>query len=173
MVTTISTRIHAANSGPTISEMRGDGAMRNRSKKPLSMSRTVQNPRPTPAKPEPMQHASGRYQLTERSVGKPGILVMAKNVPLNAIVWNTGMANAGKKADGSRRMLRRPRSASPRTSAAPRPVGTQLAAGAGPAGDVIVVIGRPIVSTGCAAPGQWIPRRSDGNRGSPPPRCRR
>jgi hypothetical protein len=31
-----------------------------------------------------MQHASGRYQFTERSVGKPGIFVMAKNVPLNA-----------------------------------------------------------------------------------------
>ena len=111
---TISTRIQAVNSGPTISEMRGDGAMRKRSKKPLSMSRTVLKPRPTPAKPEPMQHASGRYQLTERSVGKPGILVIAKNVPLNAIVWKIGMASAGKKAEGSRRMLRSPRSAKPR-----------------------------------------------------------
>src|SRR6185436_11359259 len=81
VVTTITTRNHAVNSGPTTSDERGDGAMRNRSKNPLSMSQTVENPSPTPAKPEPMQQASGRYQFTERSVGKPGILVMAKNVP--------------------------------------------------------------------------------------------
>ena len=113
-VTTISTRIHAVNSGPMISDERGEGAIRSLSKNPLMMSRTVLKPMPTPAKPDPMQQASGRYQLTERSVGKPGISVMAKNVPLNAMVWKTGIATAGKNADGSRRMLRKPRSAKPR-----------------------------------------------------------
>ena len=150
---TIITRNHAANSGPTISEMRGDGAMRNRSKKPLSMSRTVLNPRPTPAKPEPMQHASGRYQLTERSVGKPGILVMAKNVPLNATVWKIGMANAGKKAEGSRRMLRNPRSASPRDERNTAPPRQPRPREAGTGGvDRVVVIGRPIASRAFALP---------------------
>ena len=109
VVTTISTRTHAVNNGPMINDDRGDGAIRNRSKNPLMMSRTVLKPMPTPAKAEPMQQASGRYQLTERSVGKPGISVMAKNVPLNAMVWKIGIAMAGKNADGRRRMLRRPR----------------------------------------------------------------
>ena len=78
------------------------------------MSRIVEKPRPMPLNAAPKQIPSGMNQLTERSVGKPGSLVMAANVPANAIIVNTGIAIAGKNAEGRRRILRMPRWASPR-----------------------------------------------------------
>ena len=64
----MTTRIQAVSSGPRISDRRGVGAMRNRSKNPLSMSRTVLKPRPTPLKPEPMQQRE-RQVPVDRAVG--------------------------------------------------------------------------------------------------------
>jgi len=40
--------------------------------------------------------------------------VIAANVPANAIIVNTGIAIAGKNAEGRRRMFRMPRNAKPR-----------------------------------------------------------
>ena len=73
-VTTMSVRNQADSSGPTINELRGAGAIRNRSKKPVSRSPIVANPSPTPPNAEPMHAPSGMNQLIERSVGKPGTL---------------------------------------------------------------------------------------------------
>ena len=78
------------------------------------MSRIVEKPRPMPLNAAPKQIPSGINQLTERSVGNPGSLVIAANVPANAIIVNTGIAIAGKNAEGRRRMFRMPRNAKPR-----------------------------------------------------------
>ena len=81
------------------------------------MSRMVLNPSPIPLNAEPKQMPSGMNQFAERLVGKPGILVIAKYVPENAIMVNTGIATLGMNAEGIRRMVRRPRSMSPRPTA--------------------------------------------------------
>jgi hypothetical protein len=73
------------------------------------MSRIVEKPMPIPLKAEPKEMPSGKNQLTERSVGKPGIFVIAKYVPANAIIVKTGIARLGKNADGRRRMVNKPR----------------------------------------------------------------
>ncbi len=63
------------------------------------------NPIPIPANPAPITTPSGRNQLIERSVGNPGIWVIAKKVPENAIAWKIGISTDGRNADGSRVML--------------------------------------------------------------------
>ena len=152
-VTTISTRIHAVNSGPMISDERGEGAIRSLSKNPLiDVAHGAEAHADTG---EAGPHAAGQREVPVDgpSVGNPGISVMAKKVPLNATVWKTGMATAGKNADGSRRMLRKPRSAKPRDDRRAAPPGLAWPAG----GEVerrcsqrVIVL--PIVSRGFARP---------------------
>lgn len=48
-------------------------------------------------------------QFTDLSVGNPGSFVSAKNVPEKETILNIGIAKVGKKAEGSRRVLIKPR----------------------------------------------------------------
>ena len=51
--------------------------------------------------------------MIERSVGKPGMRMIAKNVPEKAMVWKIGIMIDGMNADGSRTMFTRLRRINP------------------------------------------------------------
>ena len=97
----------------TIKDRRGDGAMRRRSKKPLSMSRTALKPRPRPLKPEPMQQAKastidGPIGREARDLGDRKVRTTERDR------LEHRHRHRRENADGRRKMLRSPRRASPR-----------------------------------------------------------
>jgi hypothetical protein len=68
---------------------------------------------PIPGERRTHQHGQ-RHEPVDRAVGgEAGICVIAKNVPENATACTIGISSAGRNADGSRRMLRRLRTAMP------------------------------------------------------------